>query len=630
MIEHKLLRMLILMTSVTLLTGCSYGSSMINALLNRQDAYQQEGAAQEYGPMPAQGDAAASGQAADHDAKHSDSDLIPLSGLADTTDSICDLDIYKDTLMVLSQDTTETDGSGASPYKLALYSASDGSLQAERKLSDISGSLYLESDFTEDGSIRLLCMDNASAWLLDADLNLIDQTEGQASGETDGESGRETDSGSDDVSSDISDQYQELMDRNPFITGAYTLYPSAALYYNIPDSGSPLMAVTYYDDPEHLYLIENNPEPVIDSFGDLLLCCDDQIHGDMITVDLRNYKESLHMNSKQIPIPKGTDYASINYTCLSEDYALLCMTGADDQSLISTVYLWKYKEAVMNRNLETTCVTVDSLKTLIDDKAAELTGRYGINFYYGDRIKDHPLYKYLSSQSLSSRDLIRIPGHEALSDLTYDESMLLEPDFLQVYYILINLDVYLKEFPLGFAGELYSDYAGGNEPGHLDIFIVKEIPGEASSFTVNTSLSDLEGLFLTAFASDEFYSYQIPLEFMHLMDRRIENWLASQGRNYTDEWCSFNPDGFVYSIDNEEMNASCFCSAASLTSAEDDRSELFASLYEARNDEDYPYWLPKDTPLKGKARYLCDVIRKAFPSLNNQKSLKWEKWAAES
>ena len=608
MIKHKLacILFLILMSSLTLLPGCGSGSSMYSGLFGRPGADQQA-ADSANRPGAARDDMAKHSQTSDKGS--ADTSLIPLQGTESSGDMICDLDIYKDTLLVLSQTYEDQSSSSFPPYKLALYNASDGSLIKEKNLDGISGGLYLEADFTDDGSICLACEQKAMIWMLDTGLDLTDQASY--------------------TPADTVNQYREHMARNPFITGAYTLYPSAALYYSIPDSGSSLMAVTYYDDPEHLYIVENNPEPVIDSCGDLLLCCDDQVHNRSITVDLRNYKESLHLNSKQIPIPKEARDASINYTCLSEDYALLGITGGSDESMSSTVYLWKYKENAMNRELDSTCVTPEGLEERIDNKAEELTSQYGINFYYGRKIIDTDEYRYIKEKGLNW--LIDQAVRSGYSDVsnTYNEAMVLEPDLLQVYYIMLNLDDYLQEFPPGYAKELYADYPDGSSPEHLDIFIMKEIPGDMSSFSAYAAIPDIKAPFLAVFATDEFYPYQIPKEFMRLMDSRIDSWLASQGRSLHEEWCSMNPADFTYSPDHEDMNGSYFCSADSLISEESDRSELFMSLYEARHDKIYPYWLPQDTPVKAKAVYLCDIIRQAFPSLKNQKSLPWEKWAVE-
>lgn len=242
----------------------------------------------------------------------------------------------------------------------------------------------------------------------------------------------------------------------------------------------------------------------------------------------------------------------------------------------------------------------------LNDRAAELEEKYGIEIYMGAEVPDS-----LDYYSLKQNDDVSTLS-EALGSLE------------QIF------DCYPTDF--------FTQLCFGTNEG-IRLYLTGDISGNS-----NGTISEASG-FVTNINShivivlDANYcwnwDYTVNHEISHLIDRRLE--FLSQYKEdivFSDKkWNSYNPDDFTYleSYDDYENNpdygkySKYFIDSYGTTYATEDRAELFGTVMDnaLSGITDDSQFAP-DTVLYDKMKYYCDCIRDGFDTDGWADTLPWE------
>ena len=200
-------------------------------------------------------------------------------------------------------------------------------------------------------------------------------------------------------------------------------------------------------------------------------------------------------------------------------------------------------------------------------------------------------------------------AENGIADLENNET------FAPGYMNLDILDETLGRFPEGIFTEMLND-------GMFDefrIYIAKRINDDFSAAYASNS----DGILYIALTTSFFSASNIAHEMMHSMEYRI--------RDIWNDWEKLNPRGFDYYGDtreanNSEFNENYFVRGYGQANQLEDRATVFEELFVSGMNGDLENWWYSDKPgVVAKAKFLCDEIRKAFPSVAAVDEAIWEK-----
>ncbi len=192
------------------------------------------------------------------------------------------------------------------------------------------------------------------------------------------------------------------------------------------------------------------------------------------------------------------------------------------------------------------------------------------------------------------------------------------------YRILSGLKSFAEKLPEGFLRELYSGMPDPDtDRDSLHVYLVRNIPGDAAAFA-NAWTEPM----MVCFATEEYLPSQLPHEFMHLMDYRLNQHNAAVRRDLENEWARLSPwwayDSWLTDRQQEEVG-SYFVSTYARTNSTEDRAETFQALFNSEEPVAEQWWYAEHPGVQAKAAYLVKAIRAAFPSVQAVERAWWEK-----
>ena len=185
-------------------------------------------------------------------------------------------------------------------------------------------------------------------------------------------------------------------------------------------------------------------------------------------------------------------------------------------------------------------------------------------------------------------------------------------------------DRLLDKLPAGFLRELYSGMPDSDtDRDSLHVYLVRNIPGDASAFA-NAWMEPM----MVCFATEEYLPSQLPHEFMHLIDYRLNQYNARVGRDLENEWSRLSPwwayDSWLTDKQQQEVEG-YFVSLYARTNSTEDRAETFQALFDSEEPVSEQWWYAEHPGVQAKAAYLVKAIRAAFPSVQAVEAACWEK-----
>ena len=192
------------------------------------------------------------------------------------------------------------------------------------------------------------------------------------------------------------------------------------------------------------------------------------------------------------------------------------------------------------------------------------------------------------------------------------------------YRILSGLKAFADKLPAGFLRELYSGMPDSDtDRDSLHVYLVRNIPGDASAFA-NAWMEPM----MVCFATEEYLPSQLPHEFMHLIDYRLNQYNAGVGRDLENEWSRLSPwwayDSWLTDKQQQEVEG-YFVSLYARTNSTEDRAETFQALFDSEEPVSEQWWYAEHPGVQAKAAYLVKAIRAAFPSVQAVEAACWEK-----
>ena len=192
------------------------------------------------------------------------------------------------------------------------------------------------------------------------------------------------------------------------------------------------------------------------------------------------------------------------------------------------------------------------------------------------------------------------------------------------YRILAGLKAFADKLPAGFLRELYSGMPDSDtDRDSLHVYLVRNIPGDASAFA-NAWMEPM----MVCFAAEEYLPSQLPHEFMHLIDYRLNQYNARVGRDLENEWSRLSPwwayDSWLTDKQQQEVEG-YFVSLYARTNSTEDRAETFQALFDSEEPVSEQWWYAEHPGVQAKAAYLVKAIRAAFPSVQAVEAACWEK-----
>ena len=192
------------------------------------------------------------------------------------------------------------------------------------------------------------------------------------------------------------------------------------------------------------------------------------------------------------------------------------------------------------------------------------------------------------------------------------------------YRILAGLKAFADKLPADFLRELYSGMPDSDtDRDSLHVYLVRNIPGDASAFA-NAWMEPM----MVCFATEEYLPSQLPHEFMHLIDYRLNQYNARVGRDLENEWSRLSPwwayDSWLTDKQQQEVEG-YFVSLYARTNSTEDRAETFQALFDSEEPVSEQWWYAEHPGVQAKAAYLVKAIRAAFPSVQAVEAACWEK-----
>lgn len=296
--------------------------------------------------------------------------------------------------------------------------------------------------------------------------------------------------------------------------------------------------------------------------------------------------------------------------------------------------------------------------TGIDCVGMDAEGRlYGIG-YTGDGIR--VLYwNYDAGKSRKAEDFRVLSTAEADDENARIADEIYEKYGIRVFYDRLSLDGLVQDYTCGYVDDgekirralniiskalagypkgIFEDMCAG-QYGGIEFYLCGAFtPTDGSGIGSAAAITSTRfgSLIITAFNVNypEVMEQNLAHELMHVMEHRLEAYCGEHDIPYEDQWGALNPDGFAYyeSYHDEDGNeiydasdttwesgsGAYFVDPYSKSFATEDRARVFENLY-MNNDGIF-----KSGHLRAKGKYLCDLIRKAFPSVGALDRAPWE------
>lgn len=372
------------------------------------------------------------------------------------------------------------------------------------------------------------------------------------------------------------------------------------------DSGSLNRVVAFYDESDRVHVVAEPYDGLRAVRGHRLLSFRFG-EGGSVELALLDLDASLCLDRLTLEPEGEEEYCNLSAALMGEDWVLLAVTRDGPDTTESSLCLW-YPEAGRESPLETELLTEQSLTDGVEALRQSLE-QAGLSLH----LDEAPAPELTPTTGLSSFENRCETGASLYGQ----------------YWILRSLSEFVQKLPAGMIPELTAALPGDEaEDGGLQVYLVRNIPGDAAAFANAWSVPAL-----ICFATEEFGPSHLAHEFMHIMDLRLLRWMDSRGRDLEEEWMSLSPP-YAYEEDlSPEQNEAvepCFVSWYARTNSAEDRAETFQEIFDCEGPVEELWWYPDHPGVLAKARWLTQTIREAFPSVQAQERAWWEKLPAEA
>lgn len=351
----------------------------------------------------------------------------------------------------------------------------------------------------------------------------------------------------------------------------------------------------FYNDPDTNYLVPKDSQ-YESGFEKMIL--KSSYNSNQTELSVYDYENGVKVNSFQYE--NEDNLKSPVCTSLRENCA--CIPIQNDMGQCTEIYCFNFTKNAENSPFDMQAVKSSDVKNTTKSICKDIKNTYEIDVDMFPK-EDKYDFSYKFNNDCPDEDKLL-----AVSDLKYILSL----------------------FPKGMFKEIYDFENGLYEPfERLTVNVcAKILDDNIGAFAGNTN----DDIYIVI-PCNMFSAATFAHELMHTMEYRIENTVDDFNYN----WERLNPDGFHYteeidsdvnSIDfaDNDIYEKYFMREYSLTNSIEDRATTFEMIFESViNDESYPWWTEKEKkPLYNKAKYINDMIKKSYPSLENG-SL-WEKY----
>lgn len=400
-------------------------------------------------------------------------------------------------------------------------------------------------------------------------------------------------------------QRTETADEAPLIDGSFISQPGCALFSSAQNGFSRQVAAAFADDPAHIFLVEDLDGFYTAHAGHRILLnsheADDTVRFRLVDADRSRMQELVYAYPRQ----EQQVYLNCGPAAIGEDWVLLSVDVSWEDHQEELALVW-FPDPAGEQEIRVEHPDRTALREKTEALAQTLEAQYGVTFLL---------------------DAAPAPAVTPIMglDVNYGENKCVvgAPIFGQ-YRIVRDLEGFFGMLPPGMVRELYTNL-GYDLPDRetLEIYLVREIPGSASAFA-----GAWADPMMVCFATDEYFESNLPHEFMHLIDLRINEYMFAHDRNWEPEWWALSPED-AYGTGGE-TDWSYFVSSYAATNAGEDRAETFARLWNSDEPLSEQYWYAEAPGVQTKVQTLIRTIREVFPSVQAVEKAFWEKDPGEA
>lgn len=372
------------------------------------------------------------------------------------------------------------------------------------------------------------------------------------------------------------------------------------------DDGDPELSrlVAFYDETDRIHALKEPCDELSAAAGHRLLTRSHGEDGSLIYV-LSDLDAALRLGELVLP---ASDVAGARWVdpcgaAIGEDWVLLAAEwGGETDARTPRVLFW-YPDPEAQSPLDQEIYTEERFTEQIAALKAELEA-LGLTLH----LDEAPAAEQTPTTGLAVSESVCDVGASLFGQ----------------YRILSGLKAFADKLPAGFLRELYSDMPEADtDRDSLHVYLVRNIPGDAAAFA-NAWTEPM----MVCFAAEEYNPSQLPHEFMHLMDYRLNQYNAKVRRDLENEWSRLSPwwayDSWLTEKQEQEVEG-YFVSLYARTNSTEDRAETFQALFDSEEPVAEQWWYAEHPGVQAKAAYLVKAIRAAFPSVQAVEQACWEK-----
>lgn len=258
----------------------------------------------------------------------------------------------------------------------------------------------------------------------------------------------------------------------------------------------------------------------------------------------------------------------------------------EDVNTYTEIWFWDYTVGASETadSNEIYYMTLDEIERKTKERAQQMSDKYGLS------IVVNPDYGVSEGMELISNDT-----------------------FVPAYLNLDTLDETLGAFPSG----IFDEMRDGGSFDEFRLCIGKSIDDDFSA----AYSTNMDGVLYVVLSTSSFNMSNISHEMMHAMEYRL--------RDIWNDWRKLNPRGFEYYGDlreanNSDYDSNYFVRGYGQSNQLEDRATIFEELFVSGSEGGADWWYADKPGVVAKAKFLCDEIRKAYPSVAAVDEAVWE------
>lgn len=359
------------------------------------------------------------------------------------------------------------------------------------------------------------------------------------------------------------------------------------------------MAMIFYDEPENIYMLQNNMYYEYRCAADhKILVVDNSANTTNkleSVVRIFDFDNRLEVNS--IKIDNSYDFNNVELVNINNECATLSTVKQEGQ--LDKIYVWDYNASAKNTVFENGfCDRFASNE--IENKINALCER--VKQSMGVELEVNSQREFIREQYEITNDVKPITFYQIALDIEYYLSTLPKELFKEITCAdLENSNAEFDDFRIYLVGDFVDD--------NVDAF----------ASNIASLETDEQSIVYIAYACTGFNLKTFYHEFMHAMEYRI--WSFEE--DFDDNWLKLNPEGFEYSDDYgfvyyDESHPSWqdyFTRDYGMKNILEDRATCFEELCDAKLDGGG--WWKEKSGIMAKQKYLVEVLEKSFSSIRS-------------